>query len=676
MQAMLGYLDRRLPVVRYAVPALLLAVVTALLAVPAPAAAVPTWLAPAEVSPAAGSTRFPQVAVDAAGDATAVWQSSEPGGSTIVAARRPPGGPWEAPMPISSPGRESFVPSVGLDAAGDATAIWGTEEGGSTIVQVTSRSATGAWEAPRTIGSEGEAVEELPQIAVDATGDAVAVWEHETPGHEVVEWASRPAGGTWSAAAPISHAGEAATEPRLAVNAAGDAAAVWTDVGAEETVAAVSRPAGGAWSAPTVVTAAGEEGALPKVGLDAAGDATVIWERIDAAHFVIREADRAAAGPWSTPRRLSPSGVDSVAPELAVDPGDDAVAVWDLRISPSDTAVGAASRPGSGAWGEPEQVAPADTSGQVAKVGIDAAGDATVVWRDGPLPNTDIDAARRPAAGDWTPPVAISTPGEETEEAQVVVDPAGDALTVWERFEGGDSVVQSAAFDAVGPSLGSLSIPASGTAGVSLTFAVAPLDAISPVAATTWSFGDGGSAATATAGHTYAAPGTYPVTVTSVDGAGNASSASGQVTIAPAPVTAPAPVRTPPPGRAAAGRLVKVKGGKALLSLSCPAGGGACAGTAKLSAAPAAKPKRRVRARPGPRRLTLGAAGFSVAAGARRTVAVKLTKKGLALVRGAAPAGLAARLEGSGLGPQAVLLKQAPAHRRHRSPAGSKRGGS
>jgi hypothetical protein len=233
--------------------ALLLALVPALLALTAsPAGAAPTWLAPADLLPAGHNARGPQVSIGPGGDTTAVWQISEGTGSVIEAARRPPGGPWEAALTISTPGRSSFSPQVAVDAAGDATAIWELEEGEIWVVQSASRPAGGAWGTPHDIGSAGEVVEQPPRLAVDAAGDATAVWVREEGGHSIVETASRPAGGAWGVPRPISIAAQDAVGPRLAVDAAGDAAAIWeATVGGEEVVQVSSRPAGGASPSPS-----------------------------------------------------------------------------------------------------------------------------------------------------------------------------------------------------------------------------------------------------------------------------------------------------------------------------------------------------------------------------------------------------------------------------------------
>ncbi len=46
-----------------------------------------------------------------------------------------------------------------------------------------------------------------------------------------------------------------------------------------------------------------------------------------------------------------------------------------------------------------------------------------------------------------------------------------------------------------------------------------------------WAFGDGGSATGASATHTYAAPGTYLVSLTATDSAGNSNTATDSVTV-------------------------------------------------------------------------------------------------------------------------------------------------
>ena len=90
---------------------------------------------------------------------------------------------------------------------------------------------------------------------------------------------------------------------------------------------------------------------------------------------------------------------------------------------------------------------------------------------------------------------------------------------------------QGARFDAEGPPPRRARDPGDRAVGKALAFSVSPFDAWSAVGATSWSFGDGGGAAGTAASHAFGAPGTYTVTVMSVDALGNASAAARPVTI-------------------------------------------------------------------------------------------------------------------------------------------------
>lgn len=192
-------------------------------------------------------------------------------------------------------------------------------------------------------------------------------------------------------------------------------------------------------------------------------------------------------------------------------------------------------------------------------------------------------------------------------------------MAVWEQTTLTTSFVQSAGYDAAGPQLRSLSVPAAGNARQPLSFSVSPLDVWSAFGGTSWGFGDGNSASGTSATHTFANVGSYQVTLTSADSLGNTTSTSATISIRPC---------------ASAARLVRVKGGRALLKLK-GRGGAPCRGVVKLSL------------RKGHKRLLIGKATFSVAAGKSQVVPVKLSKQGAALLRHAGPKGLKARLSGT-----------------------------
>lgn len=106
---------------------------------------------------------------------------------------------------------------------------------------------------------------------------------------------------------------------------------------------------------------------------------------------------------------------------------------------------------------------------------------------------------------------------------------------------------------------------------------------------------------------------------------------------------------TPPPpgpGTAVVASIAKVKGGKALLKLTCT-GEGACKGSLKLTA--------KIKSGGKTKNLTIGKASFSLAAGAKKTIKVKLSGPAKQAV---AKKPLKAKVKGSGVRSSTVKLKK------------------
>ena len=110
------------------------------------------------------------------------------------------------------------------------------------------------------------------------------------------------------------------------------------------------------------------------------------------------------------------------------------------------------------------------------------------------------------------------------------MDEAGDAVAAWRRDNGAKDIVQAAGYDANPPELRNLSVPATGTVGIPVSFSVEPFDVWS-ISASAFDFGDGGSAPGNSTSHAYTAPGTYQVTATATDPAGSSTSANGTISI-------------------------------------------------------------------------------------------------------------------------------------------------
>ena len=206
---------------------------------------------------------------------------------------------------------------------------------------------------------------------------------------------------------------------------------------------------------------------------------------------------------------------------------------------------------------------------------------------------------------------------------------------IWSRFDGANTIVQAAGYDAAGPRLASLRAPTAGTVKQPLSFSVAPLDVWSPLGGTTWSFGDGAAAEGVAVSHAYSRPGVYQVGVTSRDAVGNSTTATAKVTIF---------------AKASAKRIVRFRGRRAQLKLHCPSTT-SCGGNVRLIAA-VLLPGHRGRHR----RRTIAAAPFAIAPKAVTGVPLRLTKPGLAAALATGRGGLKAQLSGGGVKHRLVVL--------------------
>jgi hypothetical protein len=546
------------------------------------------------VSPA-GEDRAPQVAEDAAGDATVVWCNL--GTSDLVEAATVTDGMPSAAVVLSEAGKVSLSPAVAMNDRGDTVAAWTSRGGSGTIVQASFRPAGGSFGAPVDLSSSGAGTDSA-RVAIDDAGDATVVWDQGSGGGEVVEAATRSAAsGGFAKAAVLSSEAESSFHPFVAMNAEGDTAVTWSAFnGAAEVVQVAVRPAGGTFDKAVSVSAEGADAVFPQVALDGHGDPGVVWSR----EFVVQYAAGTSAGAFPTVQSLA---FQSWAPSIAEDPAGDTLVSYEDLLNNSAVAV---VRPAEGRFGEPQEVSPV---GQ-----------------------------------------AVSPNGESDEQGlNAAMDGAGDGAV---GFTAGELLPEVSMLDAGGPTLQNVSIPAAATAGVPVTFSVAPVDEVDPTPGVTWSFGDATSASGSTVTHTFADPGTYGVSVTATAAPGD--SVTRTATIAVAAGAGP----SAPAFEAAnlgSSTVTADSHGRVTLKVACPAGAAACAGTLALTL-PATATGLAVAARAGGVAVTVpvGRAAFSAAAGASSTVSVALAAAVLQLLKRHHRLTLTAALESRGASGQSA----------------------
>lgn len=174
----------------------------------------------------------PKLAVDSTGVVTAVWSIDYDDGNGMVTQSRflPRGGTWSSPETLSTLGRNSLSAEVVVDSAGTVTAVWSGHDGTSYLIQSRSRPPGGTWSTPVTLSTLGQR-SSFAQMTVDSTGLVIAVWQNSDSLQ--IQSSVHPRGGVWSSSENVSDSQNLgiASRPQVVVDSTGLATAVWVQGG-------------------------------------------------------------------------------------------------------------------------------------------------------------------------------------------------------------------------------------------------------------------------------------------------------------------------------------------------------------------------------------------------------------------------------------------------------------
>jgi hypothetical protein len=436
------------------------ALILVLIAVLAPATSNAAFTSPFFYSPAAQSSTQHDVALDASGDAVAVWQRFDGANTRIEARARSAGGVLSPMQTLSVAGQDANFPQVAVDAAGDAVVVWARKDGsgpcgsgGCVRIQARARSAGGVLGPVLTLSPAGQNSHDF-DVAIDADGDAVAVWNRSDGSSgsccRRIQARAISAGGVLGPVQVLSAPGQHADAPRVAVDADGDAVAVWTRFdGTAVRIQARARSAGGVLGPVQILSVGGQSATAPQVAIDAGGDALFVWQRPDGTGPCgingcpkVEAVARSAGGVLGPVQRLSNTPRGGSFPQVAVDADGDALAVWRALDATTNCSGGgcfriqARARSAAGGLGT---VLTLSTSGQNAdfpQVGIDSDGDAVAVWQRFDGASFRSQARARTAGGALGAVQTLSPAGQNIVDPQVDVAATGIALASWERSDG------------------------------------------------------------------------------------------------------------------------------------------------------------------------------------------------------------------------------------------------
>ncbi|MBK6617430.1 MAG: hypothetical protein IPG31_03365 [Nitrosomonas sp.] len=282
------------------------------------------------------------------------------------------------------------------------------------------------------------------RVAISSNGDAVVVWLENDPGLSIESvWAIHynSVADAWGQAVLLDTGAQSARNPRVAMDANGNAIVVWMQqLGIEFNATAARYNAGTGWEQPVLLENENSaiNGGVPQIdiAMNNAGNAVAVWsQRTGVQSYTY--ANRYIAGQgWSGAVSIDPDTAGQIDfsfnPKIAMDNSGNAIAVWSgPRVNRYSVA--------SNAWeAVPQQIG----AGIEADIAMGSNGDAilTTQVRGGLASQSRITAWHFTPQSGWDTTGRILDEGrvEEAESiVQVAMDATGDAVAVWSQRDSG-----------------------------------------------------------------------------------------------------------------------------------------------------------------------------------------------------------------------------------------------
>jgi len=387
-----------------------------------------------------GMTPDPQVAVDASGNALAIWAYDDGMGINTYACRYEAASGWGNAEKIEdNERRRSVGQQIAFDSNGNAMAVWSRFDGTVLSIWANRYTAGSGWQDEELIETDDRGDAVRPQIVIDHNDNAWVVWSQHN-GTTGRIYANRyEAGRGWQGAREIQSlttglAGHAVA----AVDPMGNVVVVYTisEAGMWNIRALFYDAACGRWESEVLLEKDDTDFARePQVACDAAGNFIAVWYQNDQ----IRANRYSAGNGWGEAELVGDEPGMAIKPAIACDAAGHAVVVW-YQESGSGTVYNVwANRytPGSG-WGEAELLE-TDDAGDAGSphVAANAAGEFVVVWSQNESrdfePVSTIWSRRVTPGGGWEEACMLEKRIEyhRSQLPRVAIADNGAAVAVW-----------------------------------------------------------------------------------------------------------------------------------------------------------------------------------------------------------------------------------------------------
>jgi hypothetical protein len=397
----------------------------------------------------AGEVSNSQVAIDANGHALAVWELYDGMHSYIWSSRYTASFGWGALQCIEVTRTGNAVePQIAMNANGEAIAVWrtlGEGEGVNASYNLWANLYTfdKGWGVARLI--ELNSISSVwgacsPKVAMDAGGNALVVWQQFDSKRNTMLAKRYVVGQGWATAEVIdSNTAGHADLLQIATDAKGNAMVVWQRFDDMRSNIWVNRYVLGAgWGQSNLVETENNGGSFnPQIAMDVHGKALVVWEQYKGSRWGVWANRYVPDIGWGTARPIEVDRIGQAgSPQVAMDSNGDAIAVWVQRDGVHYSIWTNRCVVGTG-WGA-AKLLEMQYAGSVSEpqVTIDADGNAMVTWwQSGVQGYKNILAARYESSIGWSCATVVNKYlARDALQPLIITDTNSAVIAAWKQF--------------------------------------------------------------------------------------------------------------------------------------------------------------------------------------------------------------------------------------------------
>lgn len=342
---------------------------------------------------------------------------------------------WSTPMRLDSGTEYAKEPRIAVDRqTGNAIATW-VQSDGTAVSQYVRQydAATNAWGAAQLLETTNGAVPELEATAVSINGNQAAIVWRQFDGAVINIYLSRLVGGTWTVPAVVDTSNQDGLRAEVATDADGNVIVVWRQLEDEPRIHA-RRWNSSTQSFGSVILLDNQGDRQPRLGMDAAGNAFALWR---GGGIYVRRYD-AVTGIWGPEVTVDARTGNPITGELSVDAAGNAMAAWAQTTASTTEVYVARYSASSGSWGAAELMETSNLPVNTDKnptVSIND-NDAVVAWiQQDPTNNFDSVYARERSAGVWGPVRLMEDVALNADYLSSSINLAGNAVVVWAQAD-------------------------------------------------------------------------------------------------------------------------------------------------------------------------------------------------------------------------------------------------